>query len=306
MNISPIKIVEKRNLWFSLSLLVIFAGIVMMMFRGAQSKPFLNFGTDFSGGTTMILRFEDWNRLHPNQGPELLDKLRDSLAPFGLSHSAIQLTQENDAIIKTAHLDNAQADQIRGHLHAQFGTIDVLEIDFIGPSIGAELKTRSIWIVALVSVVLLGYISWRFEFSFGMGALVATLHDAFIILSIASIFYLEINTEFVAAVLTILGYSIMDTIVIFDRIRENLPQIQSGASVESIANKSLVQTLTRTLYTALTTLMVLLCLLIFGGATIKPFCLVLIVGVIVGTYSSIFTATPFWVWIYKRNHHVGS
>jgi preprotein translocase subunit SecF len=306
---SAFKIVEKKNLWFTFSFVCIALGFVMMAVRGFQSQPILNFGVDFSGGSTMLLKFEGFTKtLNEAPNPEVkraatgtfIRQVRECLGTFGLEDSSIQTTETGEVIIKTVQMDGNKHDQIRKALQQNIGNFDVLELDFIGPTIGAELRQHSIWIILLVAVGLMAYITWRFEFAFGVATLIATLHDALFVLSFASIFNVEVNVEFIAAVLTIVGYSMNDTVVIFDRIRENLPKLSEGLSINAITNTSLYQTLSRTFFTVLTTLIMTTCLLIFGGATIRSFSLVLLVGIVVGTYSSLFIAAPSFVMIYKK------
>lgn len=299
---TKLKVIEKRNLWFLISTVAILAGFVMMGVRFSKSQPMLNYGIDFVGGSTIILKVDALNQ-RLNDGKDngktvrevnvaFIQELRDVLAAKGLEKSAIQITQDKEVIIKTQVLENKKSLALVDYLKEQLGALEVLEIDFIGPSIGQELRSQSIWIILLVSVVLLVYITWRFEFVFGVAALIALLHDALVTISFASIFNVEINTGFVAVILTILGYSINDTIVVFDRIRENLRLYQKKASITLIANASLGQTMVRTINTSTTTLLVVGSLLVLGGTTLKPFCLVLFVGILAGTYSSIFVASP--------------
>ncbi len=302
-----IRFVEKKNLWFSLSAFLIAIGFVFMAVRVFESQSALNYGIDFSGGSTMILRFEELNNAikqskteaqRKDLGANFTQKVRGAFAQFGLQNSDIQVAQNGDLIIKTAQMDGNKNDKIKSCLQTKIGNFDVLELDFIGPTIGAELRTRSIWIVLLVSSALMLYITWRFELAFGIATLIATLHDALFMLSFASIFHIEISVEFIAALLTIIGYSMNDTVVIFDRIRENLTKLD--LPLPTLVNKSLMQTLSRTFYTVLTTIIMTGCLYVFGGATIKEFSLVLLVGIAVGTYSSLFIAAPAFVLLYKK------
>ena len=297
------RFIEKKNLWFTCSGLIILLGFLMMGFRAVQSKPTLNYGIDFVGGSTLILKFDSLNqaiREGKDVSSSFTQSVRQVLDPFGLKNSSIQISQDGEVIIKTAHIEQATITAVQGALKTQLGNLEVLEIDYIGPTIGAELQTKSIWIVLLVTFLLLIYITFRFDVSYGVGVLAATLHDAFIIVSVASIFYIEVNTEFVAAILTILGYSINDTVVIFDRIRENAHKLKEGMSMTLLANQSITQTLGRTLNTSVATLIVVFSLFFLGGVTIKSFCLVLFVGIVVGTYSSIFIAAPVLVMTHRK------
>lgn len=297
------KFIEKKNLWFTCSGLIILLGIVMMGLRAIQSKPALNYGIDFVGGSTLILKFDSLNQAIRG-GKEVTSgftqSVRQVLEPFGLQNSSIQISQDGEVIIKSVHMEHATVSAVQAALKTQLGNMEVLEVDYIGPTIGAELQAKSVWIVLFVTFLLLIYITFRFDFSYGLGVLAATLHDALIILSVASIFYIEVNTEFVAAILTILGYSINDTVVIFDRIRENVFKLKEGLSMVLLANQSIIQTLGRTLNTSLSTMIVIVSLYFLGGVTIKSFCLVLFLGIVVGTYSSIFIAAPVLVMTYRK------
>ena len=289
------KIVEKRNLWTVLSLIVILSGFIVMGNRALKSEPVMNYGIDFVGGNSMILSFDALNSQEtPSSESNIafIGKLRNELKDYGLDKSTIQITQNREVIIKTLQIENSKNQAILDGLRGTFGSIEVLEIDFIGPTIGSELREKSIWIIILVSVSLLLYISWRFELRFGLAALAALLHDALVVISFSAIFNLEVNTAFVAAILTILGYSINDTIVIFDRIRENLQLYADTRPIKDVVNISLSQTLIRTLNTSVTTIAVISSLIFFGGTTIKEFCVVLLIGIIAGTYSSLFIASP--------------
>ncbi len=290
----PLKIVEKKNLWFTLSLLPILVGFGLMGYRYLNSMPVLNFGIDFSGGSTLNLKFAN----HTDT-LSLITELRKTLKSIGLEQSSIQISDQKEVLIKTNLLDHAGSENILKTLREQMGQVEVLEIDFIGPSMGSELRQKSLWIVFIAVILLLIYITWRFEFSYGISAIIATLHDGLITISIASIFLFEINTEFVAALLTILGFSIMDTIVIFDRIRENVNHIKK-MEFSSLVNLSLHQTWARTFNTTGTTLGAIVCLVLFGGATIKAFCLILLVGVVAGAYSSPFVAAPLLTLFHKE------
>ena len=165
---------------------------------------------------------------------------------------------------------------------------------------GAELREKAIWIILGVSTLLMIYVTWRFDFAYGIAALLTTLHDALAVVSLASILYLEVDLVFLAAILTLLGYSINDTIVIFDRIRENIPILRAeGMSLPNIITKSLKDTMRRTLNTVATVILVLLALIFFGGTMSQGFSTVLLFGVIVGTYSSIFIASPIFAHLYR-------
>ncbi|MBT5988780.1 protein translocase subunit SecF [bacterium] len=273
-----------------------------MSYRALTQKPILNFGIDFTGGTSISLKIEALNKnllQYKDKGQTedevkiaFIEDVRNVLGEVGLEKSYIQITKDKEVLIKTTELTDDKRVEILDLLENKFGGLELLEADVVGPIIGAELKTTSLWIIFVVMVMLLLYITWRFEFVFGISALMALLHDALVIVCFAAIFNVEINVPFVAALLTVLGYSINDTIVVFDRIRENLFSAKMKSDIKNIINESLSQTMRRTIHTSVTTLLVVGCLFLFGGATIKSFTLVLLVGILSGTYSSLCIASP--------------
>lgn len=289
------RVVEKRNLWFFISLVIIVIGLGLMVQRAFNRDAILNYGIDFTGGSSMILKASNPNHRLTADDVQSFQTILDS---FGLVHHMVQLTQDQELLVKTSQIDNVRRDTIIQSASQMIGALDLLEADMIGPSIGAELRQKSLWIILSVSLVLLLYISWRFELMFGLSALAALLHDGLITLSIASILFIEVDSAFVAALLTILGYSINDTIVIFDRLRENI-KLETDNTIQAVANRSISQTMVRSINTSLTTLVVIGALYLFGGVTIKSFCLVLLIGVLSGTYSSIFIASPLLASLWK-------
>jgi len=281
--------IGKKHLWFAISGLLIIAGIFSFMING------LNLGIDFTGGTTLTLRFE--------QNPDL-SAVREVLKKHQLENSSISFVsspadEQKDLLVKTVELTEEQRKMIMQDIESSLGKYEVIEVDTIGPSIGAELRQNSIIIMIAVVLSLLLYITFRFEFWYGVAAITALLHDTLITIGFASLLMLEIDTAFVAAILTVLGYSINDTIVLFDRFRENSSII---SNTSELANVSIKQTLARSINTSLTTLFVIGSLYLFGGATINDFSLVLLIGIISGTYSSIFIASPVYDLLKKRFH----
>lgn len=302
-----LRVVERRMVWFSISTLFVLTGFALMGWRLAQGTPMLNFGTDFSGGSALMLRvpaLAESISTSPDpsgKSSEETSKIRDALGELGLANSVIQITREEELIIKTKVLTEAQNTAVQEKLTKLYGKTEILEVDFVGPSMGAELRQKSLWIVLGVSTLLMIYITWRFDFAYGMAALLSTLHDALAMLSFASIFYMEVDLVFVAAILTVLGYSINDTIVIFDRIRENiLPDKKTGKTLPQTITRSLRETMSRTINTVATVICVLLALVLFGGTMIQGFSITLLWGVVVGTYSSIFIASPTFALFYSK------
>ncbi|WP_169710431.1 protein translocase subunit SecF [Natranaerobius trueperi] len=280
------EIITKRKMWFLVSLVIVIIGFGSLILNG------LNLGIDFTGGTI----------LHVSLGEEYeVEEVRDVLEDFGLEDSVIQQATDSqgetsEVIIRTTSLQEQERNEIIEGLRGNWPQIedeDVLRSANVGATIGDELRSQAIWSLLIASIGMIAYISYRFEFSFAISAIVAILHDAFIVLTIFSLFQIEINSPFIAAVLTIIGYSINDTIVIFDRIRETL-QLEKKLPLNDVITTSISKTLTRSLNTSGTTTLVLLSLLIFGGVTLRPFILALLIGVISGTYSSVFIASNVW------------
>ena len=282
------KFVEKRNFWIFISLIFFVLGFGKMINNTFNTEPSLNYGIDFVGGNTFLINYSN-NTISNN---EISIKIRNILKQYNLEKSQIQFTNTDEIFIKTSTIETNITNDILNDLKISLGNFEILEIDFIGPSIGKKLKEQSIWIVMFVSLALLAYISMRFMWVYGVAAIIALIHDGLMIISIASLFNLEINTAFIAALLSILGYSINDTIVIFDRIREHYEKLKNYKPFSDIANSALNQTIVRTINTSLTTLVVILSLILFGGSTIKEFCIILFIGILSGTYSSLCIASP--------------
>ena len=281
-------IAGRAKIWFIISLLVIIPGLISMVTRG------FNFGIDFTGGTIMDLKFE--------QAVEI-SKVRDALKPFGLDNSTIQLSGEssdvaaaNDVMIRTIDLEEVQRKEVMAAIKSTVGNYEVMREEKVGAVIGNELILNAVMALVISWVLIILYIAYRFEFKFGVAAIAALIHDILIVLAFFSFTQRQVDSSFVAALLTIVGYSINDTIVIFDRIRENLKlHFRRGGNVAMIVNRSVYQTLTRSMYTVFTCLFTTLALYFFGGETTKDFAFALTVGFISGCYSSIFIAGPLWL-----------
>ncbi|MBU0672993.1 MAG: protein translocase subunit SecF, partial [Candidatus Margulisbacteria bacterium] len=211
----------------------------------------------------------------------------------GLEQSVIQKAGKNDIYIRTEELERGLRLKIIEELKGQFGEVELLEADTIGPVIGQELRAQALWALLLASLGIIIYVSFRFEFKYAVAALLALYHDAIITTGIVALLWRNIETPFIAAILTIMGYSINDTIVIFDRIRENIKKYSGKKKKFSeIINISISETMARSINTVLTTVIIVLAVLFFGGETLKDFALVLLIGFAVGAYSSIFLASP--------------
>lgn len=286
-------IVGRRKWWYLLSVLIILPGIFSMVTRG------FNLGIDFTGGTILDLKFAR---------PVAVAEVREALKDYKLDGSTIQLSNvtsgdvSENVMIRTTDLPEETRLAVLDALKAKLGDYDVLRTEKVGAVIGSELTMQAIWATLASWVLIVVYISYRFELKFALAAVLGLAHDVFIVLAAFSIFQKEIDASFVAALMTIVGYSTNDTIVIFDRIRENLKlHFRRGGDIVELANRSIYQTMTRSIYTVLTVLFTTVALYWFGGETTKNFSFALLVGFISGAYSSIFTSTPLWVTFRNRS-----
>ncbi len=277
--------VGRRKYWYILSLLIVIPGIISLFVQG------LNEGIDFTGGNLMEIEFKK---------DVSVQQVRDALKDFRLENSPVQSSGERTVIIRTRELSEKENEQVINGLKERVGDLTVLRNEHVAGVISRELTGRALAALGIASVLMLIYISWRFEFKQGVAAVAALLHDGLVTLGVFSLLQLEVDSSFVAAILTVLGYSINDTIIIFDRIRENSKGSLKGKPIEELVNVSIRQTLARSINTVLAVVFMLLALLFFGGTTIKVFVLALLIGVISGAYSSIFTASPLWVDLKKR------
>ena len=211
-----------------------------------------------------------------------------------MSVSTVQKSDGNSAVIRTTELSMEQKIAVQDAIKEKFANANILSVDNVSASSGADLWNNAAMSIVIAVVLMLIYITFRFELLTGLSAVLALCHDMLVMMSIYAIFRLPVNTSFIAAILTILGYSINATIVVFDRIRENTRFLRKESFVD-VANRSIWQTMARSINTSVTTLITLVCLYILGVPSIKEFALPLIVGVICGCYSSVFLASSFWV-----------
>ena len=295
---TKIDFIGKRRIAFAMSLVIILAGIVSLVINKGPK-----YSIDFTGGVAMEL---DLTPVKEGAQIVKVQDIRDALTKAGIQDAEIQEIKGSEEkqfiLIKT---------QIVGGMKDKISTkvIEVIKKEFpdnvnpetlirlqeeVGPKIGEELKGKAILAIfwALLGIIL--YIWWRFEFTFGIAAVIALFHDILITIGIFSIFGFEISLSIVAALLTIVGYSLNDTIVVFDRIREDL-KLYRKEPYGNVINHSINETLSRTIITSLTTFVVVLSLYLFGGSVIHDFAFAILVGVVVGTYSSIFVASPLMV-----------
>ena len=267
-----------------ISLVLVIASILLLFFKG------LNFGVDFKGGTLIELR--------TNDKQVNITTLRDSFNNMNLGDVNIKkFGNDDDYLIKIEKKDttNNLIETIKKDLSLSIGdTFSFRRVENVGPKVSSELLKSGIVAIALSLAAMLFYIWIRFEWQFSLGAILALFHDVIITLGLFSLFNLEINLSIVAAVLTIVGYSMNDTVVIFDRVRENLRKF-SDIKINELTNTSINETLSRTIITSVTTLLALVSIYLFGGEILKGFSLAMIMGVVFGTYSSIYIANPILV-----------
>lgn len=277
-------IIKNRKIPYAISLGIIILGIVMLLVNG------LNYGIQFTGGTSIQIKI----------GKKItVDEAREIMDEHDKSASIVHIgSAQDEIIIKTSEtFDNAETD---GIIEEFMGKFDIKEREvqtenFV-PTMGNEIKKRALLSSLVAGVAMLAYITWRFEFKFAVSAIIALIHDVLITLSIYAIFQIPANSAFIAAILTIIGYSINDTIVIFDRIREET-RLNPRQSVGDTINGSIKKSIRRTINTSITTLVAVIVLYIVGVEDIKVLALPLIFGVISGTYSSLFIASPMWYWL---------
>jgi preprotein translocase subunit SecF len=279
-------IISRKYWFFAISLLIVLPGLFSIITQG------FNLGIDFTGGTLLDLKFAK---------PVTVAEIRHVLADFKLENSTIQLaaTEKTEAapnvIIRTHVLNEAERKSVLEAFAAKIGKFDIMRVEKVGATIGAELAREAIIALLLSWLVMIAYISYRFEYRFGVAGIISLIHDVLVVLGIFSILRMEIDASFVAALLTIIGYSINDTIVIFDRIRENLKAMKKGETLSEMVDRSIWQSMTRSIYTVLTVLFATASIYFLGGETTKHFSFALLIGFVSGMYSSIFNASPIWV-----------
>lgn len=297
-----LNIIGKKYLYFLISFILILPGVISLIVYGLQLS------IEFTGGSRITLQFPEV------VSQETVDEIRSSLQDEGIEVGTVQ-SSENSVIVRTGPLTQEQSQTIITTLREDVGDFQQESFETIGPTIGEETTQKALYSIAIASVLIVVYIALSFRkvpkpassWRFGITAIATVLHDVLFLLGLFSLlgyFYnVEIDSLFITALLTVIGFSVHDTIVVFDRIRENLLKV-GGLSFAEIANLSILQTLTRSLNTSFTALLVLFTLLLFGGETVRWFVVALFVGVAIGTYSSIFNAAPLIVvwqeWEEKR------
>ncbi len=289
------RLVERRSLWFLVSLLAILPGVIFMLWNLTSSGILLPLSIDYTGGTQWEMRFEQ---------PVSPTDIGSVFVEAGFADTKAFLVEDDRTVqVKFKNIDISQKELIAQSIMERFGEFDERLYRSIGPAIGAEVSRAALLAVVAASILILIYIAFAFReishpFRYGVAAIAALVHDVLITVSFLSIMNLiagwELDALFLTATLTVIGFSVNDTIVIFDRIRENLRRYR-GEPLATVANRSIIETAQRSIATQVTALLVLAAILIFGGFTLRIFMATLIVGLVSGTYSSIFTATPLVV-----------
>ena len=287
-------IVEKRHWYFLLSALIIIPGVIAMVYSLVTYGAPFKLGIDFTGGTLLELGFDQ---------PVQPSDIRQVFANNGFPGTTVTTTADGTILVRTKPMEPEEKAQLVASLRDTFGAVEELRFESVGPAVGAEVTRTASIAVAVAALFILAFIVFAFRkvpnaFRYGICAIAAMLHDILVTVGLFSIASLALGWEadalFLTAILTVIGFSVQDTIVVFDRIRENIPK-RRGEPYETIVNRSLLETIHRSLATQLNAIFVLVALLLFGGATMKQFVAVLLVGLLSGTYSSIFNAVPLLV-----------
>jgi preprotein translocase subunit SecF len=278
---------KHRKIFFRISITLVVLGILMLSIFG------LNFGVDFKAGTNMDITVAGQAPAKAKVDQILSGLKLTSIPTIGGSRISVRFDEV---------LDTVKVNEVKAAFNKEYGDKTSYEVNTVSPDIAKELGVKAIIAVLIASLAICIYVSIRFEWRFAVAAIIAILHDAFIVIAMFAIFRLEVNLPFIAAVLTTIGYSINDKIVIFDRIRENqrFAKIRSSEDLSNMINQSIWQTMARNVYTVLTVLIAAGCLYIFGSDSIKLFALAKLIGLTCGAYSSICTASPLW-FLFKQN-----
>ena len=278
--------IKNRRMVYIISAVIILVGLISIVFQG------FNLGIDFAGGTLIQIRFDK---------SVSTTEVRNVLSEFNLSQSTIQNLSGNEFVIRTEKIDSEQRKGILSAFRENLTDLEILRVETVGPIIGENLKRLALYALLFAFIGIILYITMRFEFKFSIVSILALSHDCLIVLGIFSLLQKEITISIIAAVLTIVGYSLNNTIVILDRLRENI-KFKTREPFDNLINMSINQSLSRTINTALTTIIPILTLYFFGGNILSDFALALFIGMIAGTYSSIFIASPLlleWNKIFK-------
>ena len=286
-------IIRNIKYYLSVSIILVVLSIIVFFAKG------LNYGIDFTGGNLFQLKYND-KQITLTEINDNLDKLSEKLPQVNSNSRKVQISEDGTVILRVPELKEEDKKEVLNSLQ-ELGAFNLDKEDKVGASIGDDLKKSAIYSLGIGAILIVLYITLRFEFSFAIGGILSLLHDIIIAVGFIALMGYEVDTPFIAAILTILGYSINDTIVIYDRIRENLKRRHNkNWTLEDCMDESVNQTAIRSLNTSITTLFSVIALLIFGGASLKTFIMTLLIGILAGTYSSIFIATPIVYILNKR------
>lgn len=287
-------IVKNYKIFFSITIIFLLIGFGSIITRG------FNLGIDFTGGSIVDLTFEN---------PVNVAQVRDVLKEHDMGNSIIQLensdgkTEANSVLIRTGVVEDTELRATMNDLQSKLGNYQIQRVEQVGATIGSELVQQAAMAIVLSWVLMIAYITFRFEFKFAIAAIIALIIDVLVVLSYFSLFQMEMDSSFVAALLTVVGYSVNGTIVIFDRIRENLKIHRRSESLGEMVDNSIWQCMTRTIYTVATSLFAIVSIFLFGGETIHNFSFAMLVGFASGAYTSIFLAGPMWMFL--KNKKIG-
>ncbi len=275
-----IDFVRRRKVAYAISIFLVVISILSLAIQK------LNYGVDFAGGTLLQYRFSQ---------EVSIEEVRNVLAGQGLAKSVIQRFSPQELVIRTIKLGEEEKKALESSLSEKLGEVDLVRIEEVGPAISSDLRKAAFTAFLGAIVGILIYVSLRFEFRPAVTSVIALVHDGIIVLGLLSLFQREFTAPVLAAILTVLGYSINDSIVLMDRVRENLKVRKKEESFAELVNRSINEMLSRTINTSLTTLLPVIALLFFGGKMLQDFAFTLLVGILVGTYSSIFIASSLLV-----------
>ena len=284
-------IVKNYKIFFYITIIFLLIGFVSIVTRG------FNLGIDFTGGSIVDLTFEN---------PVNVAQVRDVLKEHDMGNSIIQLensdgkTEANSVLIRTGVVEDTELRATMNDLQSKLGNYQIQRVEQVGATIGSELVQQAAMAIVLSWVLMIAYITFRFEFKFAIAAIIALIIDVLVVLSYFSLFQMEMDSSFVAALLTVVGYSVNGTIVIFDRIRENLKIHRRSESLGEMVDNSIWQCMTRTIYTVATSLFAIVSIFLFGGETIHNFSFAMLVGFASGAYTSIFLAGPMWMFLKNK------
>lgn len=301
-------VIKQRSLWWSISLAIILSGLIAMGISWAnpQIRAPLRLGLDFSGGTRLEFELDCSTVPNPCTQPIDITTVRQIMTDEGLGNSSIQILDQYGVSIRTLPLDVDQRSRLQTKLTEKLGKFDPnkTQIDTVGPTLGQQLLTNGLLALLVSFLGITLYLTVRFQFDYAILAIVALFHDVLITVGVFSILGLvagiEVDSLFVVALLTIVGFSVNDTVVIYDRVRENM-KLFPERSIDETVDAAVNQTLGRSINTTMTTLLTLVAIFLFGGETLKTFSLALIIGFIMGAYSSIFIASTLLAWWRERS-----